>query len=147
MCFIPNCFINLLSKQLICGNQFAHKFAHFWIYKVDFFWAHRVVLTIVINSGIMPPQKKNAKLSLLRDQHFGLVDLVGRTASLGLFVAMLAGNGIMLAARVWTLPNLSFLNESDAPYTCNDWFAIEIGNSPYNYLWALTRLRQVNIIT
>ena len=55
------------------------------------------------------PLIKNAKLSLLRDLHFGLVDLVGRTASLGLFVAMLAGDGIMLAARVLTLPNLSFL--------------------------------------
>ena len=39
-----------------------------------------------------------------------------------------------------------FFNESDAPYTCNDCFAIEIGNSPYNYKYALTRLRQVNII-
>ena len=66
---------------------------------MDFFWAHHIVLTIVINAGIMPPHK-NAKLSLLRDLHFGLVDLVGRTASLGLFVAMLAGDGIMLAARV-----------------------------------------------
>ena len=39
-----------------------------------------------------------------------------------------------------------FFNESDAPYTCNNCFAIEIGNSPYNYWYALTRLRQVNII-
>ena len=46
------------------------------------------------------PLIKNAKLSLLRDLHFGLVDLVGRTASLGFFVAMLADDGIMLAARV-----------------------------------------------
>ena len=53
----------------------------------------------MINAGIIPPHK-NAKLSLLRDLHFGLVDLVGRTASLGLFVAMLASDGIMLAARV-----------------------------------------------
>ena len=67
---------------------------------MDFFWAHHIVLTIVSNAGIMPPYKKNAKLSLLRDLHFGLVDLVGRTASLGLFVAMFAGDGIMLAARV-----------------------------------------------
>ena len=66
---------------------------------MDFFWAHHIVLTIVINAGIMLPHK-NAKLSLLRDLHFGLVDLVGRTASLGLFVAMLAGDGVMLAVRV-----------------------------------------------
>ena len=43
---------------------------------------------------------KNAKLPLLRDPHFGLVDLVGRTASLVLYVVMLAGDGITLAARV-----------------------------------------------
>ena len=45
-----------------------------------------------------------------------------------------------------TASEFKFFNESDAPYTCNDCSAIEIGNSPYNYLYALTRLRQVNII-
>ena len=39
----------------------------------------------------------------------------------------------------------SFFNGSDASYTCNDCFSIELGNSPYQYSWALTRLRQVNI--
>ena len=40
----------------------------------------------------------------------------------------------------------SFFNVSDAPCTCNDCFLIELGKSPYEYLYALTGLRQVNII-
>ena len=32
-----------------------------------------------------------------------------------------------------TASEFKFFNESDAPYTCNDCSAIEIGNSPYNY--------------
>ena len=42
-----------------------------------------------------------------------------------------------------TLSEFNFFAEPTASYTCNDCFATELGNAPY--LWALTRLRQVNM--
>ena len=43
---------------------------------------------------------KNAKLCQLKDPLFGLAVLVGGIASQSLYVVMLAGDGITLAARV-----------------------------------------------
>ena len=79
---------------------------------------------------------KNAKLCPLKDPLFCLAILVGIIAS----PSQRSGWEGLNAAE------FKFFNESDAPYICNDCFAIEIGNSRYNYLYALTRLRQVNII-
>ena len=52
---------------------------------------------------------KNAKSCQLKDPLFGLAVLVGGIASPSLYVVMLAGDGITLAARVLPLLNLSFL--------------------------------------
>ena len=122
MCFIPNCFINLLSQQLICGNQFAHKFAHFCIYKVDFFWAHHIVLTIVINAGIMPPHKKRNIVSTQRSAFWPCGSCRQNYKS---------GSVCCDACRRWhhasceglNAAEFKFFNESDAPYTCNDFLA------------------------
>lgn len=42
--------------------------------------------------------------------------------------------------------DLNVLSSSTATYTCEDCFTIELGSSPYEYLYGLTRMRQVIII-
>ena len=40
---------------------------------------------------------------------------------------------------------MNFYTDSSSSYTCNNCFFIELG--PYQYLYGLTRMRQVNIVT
>lgn len=41
--------------------------------------------------------------------------------------------------------DLDCLKNASVTYTCNDCFAIELGTSPYNYHYGLTRMKQVGI--
>ena len=40
---------------------------------------------------------------------------------------------------------LKFFTDFTTTHTCEDCFGIELGSSPYQYLYGLTRMRQVNI--
>ena len=44
-----------------------------------------------------------------------------------------------------SVAELNFFTDSTAMYMCEDCFGIELGSSPYEYLYGLTRMRQVNI--
>ena len=43
--------------------------------------------------------------------------------------------------------DFKFYTESTATYTCENCFSIDVGSSQYNFLYGLTRMRQVNILT
>ena len=76
--------------------QKAKKPMRIYIYKLYFFRAIRFSYYLCWNYA----SQKNAKLCQLKDPLFGLAVLVGGIASPSLYVVMLAGDGITLAARV-----------------------------------------------
>ena len=83
---------------------------------MDFFWEHHIVLTIVINAGIMPPHKKRKIVSTKRSAFWPCGSCRQNCKSSSICCD---------ACRRWHHASCEGLN---------------------NYLCALTRLRQVNIM-
>ena len=108
-----------------------------------------VCVCVCVGGGGVHIKYASQKRKILYSQNplFGLAVLVSEIASLILYDDGACRRWHHASCESLNAAEFKFFNESDAPYTCNDCFEIEIANSqPFNYLYGLTRLRQINMV-